>query len=182
MSSCSPFPMRAGSSQGIPLGNGCGTPGLRGQWRSWRKESLGASAGLQPGAQAQLLGSGARACGVRVQATSGTGSQARWGGTATLRAQGRQHSSGLAQGVRCGCRRGPRDGGSRQDSAPWAQGAAARTASHCAGAAATGALGSGSPGAGAPAPGGGGGGRQAAPPAGSALGKSLAAIPGGLYH
>ena len=28
----------------------------------------------------------------------------------------------------------------------------------------------------------GGGGRQAAPPAGSALGKSLAAIPGGLYH
>lgn len=55
MSSCSPFPMRAGSSQGIPLGNGCGTPGLRGQRRSWCKESPGASAGLQPGAQAQLL-------------------------------------------------------------------------------------------------------------------------------
>ena len=45
-----------------------------------------------------------------------------------------------------------------------------------------GPLGAGLPVRGLQPQGAGGGGRQAAPPAGSALGKSLAAIPGGLYH
>lgn len=110
LSSC-PFPMRAGSSQGTPLGNGRGAPGLRGQRRSWREESLGASAGLQPGPRAQPP---------RQWRPSVRCPRAGDPWKRRVRAQGRQHRAAwLGRELRL--RDGPREGGSGGARPPAAQ-------------------------------------------------------------
>ncbi|CAI9171513.1 unnamed protein product [Rangifer tarandus platyrhynchus] len=114
-----------------------------------------------------------------MQVTSGTGSQARWGGTTTLRAQGRRHSSGLAQGVRCGCRKAPRMAGQGQTRA---LGCREQLHKRHLAQQPLGPLGAGLPVRRLQHQGAGSRGRQAVPLARSALGRSLADIPGGLDH
>lgn len=157
LSSC-PSPMRAGSSQGTPLGNGRGAPGLRGQRRSWREESLGASAGLQPGPRAQPPRQWRPSVSARVQVSRGRAARGPRDGSTGRPGQAGSGGCGAAPGGRGAAGRGlPL----RRRSSPWGPGRGSR--------------------GGPPAPGAGarGGGRSHGR---SALGKGLADITGGLYR
>lgn len=124
LSSC-PSPMRAGSSQGTPLGNGRGAPGLRGQRRSWREESLGAPAGLQPGPRAQPPRQWRPSVSARVQVSRGRAARGP-----------RDGSTGRpGQAASGGCGRGPGRAGRggagrglplRRRSSPWGPGRGSR--------------------------------------------------------